>query len=400
MVPGHYCLVTELAEKGNLDGIIHQPGTTILFPRKLKMAEQVAMGLNWLHLQQPPLLHLDIKPANLLVMADWTIKIADFGMSRFRSNVREEGQTTQAGIGGTPLYMPPEMYELKPEPTEKCDVFAFAVVLWELHTQLHPFAEFRYTGLPSLINGICTGKRPTIPADTPPTLKALLESGWHQDPNERRYFQDILRDNVFERILTEAISEGAEVVETLMMELNQKAVGDRVPWDDFHQIYCRILNHPLSNNIKIQMENLKTYLDVKDGFLDLGNFIRFTQWWKPLKGHSDTEMSTLEELDRTMKELWFWGDRVDQRQASEHLIRAKPGSFLVRCGHKPGRFIINYLARVTKKEDRVLATELYPYEDGSTLVELVAREVKSKKLKIILPGRSLAYRQESMYVFC
>lgn len=54
------------------------------------MAEQVAAGLNWLHLQTPPLLHLDIKPANLLVMADWTVKIADFGMSRFRTDLNAE----------------------------------------------------------------------------------------------------------------------------------------------------------------------------------------------------------------------------------------------------------------------------------------------------------------------
>lgn len=142
--------VTELAENGSLDHILHKPGANIAFIRKMRMAEQVASGLNWLHLQTPPLLHLDVKPANLLVMADWTIKIADFGMSRFRTDISGEKfvnhNTTaltpfsnpkdQQGIGGTPLYMPPEMYDLKPHPTEKCDVFAFAVVLWEIFTQV------------------------------------------------------------------------------------------------------------------------------------------------------------------------------------------------------------------------------------------------------------------------
>jgi serine/threonine protein kinase len=90
MVPGNYCLgkylhstcsfpfsnfyfrrltllVTELAENGGLDKILHDKKSSIMFVRKMRMAEQVASGLNWLHCQSPPLLHLDIKPANLLV---------------------------------------------------------------------------------------------------------------------------------------------------------------------------------------------------------------------------------------------------------------------------------------------------------------------------------------------
>lgn len=40
------------------------------------------------------------------------------------------------GIGGTPLYMPPELFGANPVPTEKCDVYAYGVVLFELITEV------------------------------------------------------------------------------------------------------------------------------------------------------------------------------------------------------------------------------------------------------------------------
>lgn len=99
-------LVTELAERGGLDHLLHKSEAPINFSLKIKILENAASGLNWLHMQSPPLLHLDIKPANLLVttfiwssfdtckiMDDWTVKIADFGMSRFRTDISDEKYT-------------------------------------------------------------------------------------------------------------------------------------------------------------------------------------------------------------------------------------------------------------------------------------------------------------------
>lgn len=54
---------------------------------------------NWLHQMNPPFLHLDLKPANLLVDKNWNVKVADFGLSKIQSG-DDDGMA-----GGSPFYM-------------------------------------------------------------------------------------------------------------------------------------------------------------------------------------------------------------------------------------------------------------------------------------------------------
>ena len=47
-----------------------------------QMAQDCARGMSYLHSRSPPVVHHDLKPANLLVDSHWTLKVSDFGMSR------------------------------------------------------------------------------------------------------------------------------------------------------------------------------------------------------------------------------------------------------------------------------------------------------------------------------
>lgn len=48
------------------------------------MAGEAARGLNHLHRNKPEIIHRDIKSANLLITADWRVRIADFGLANLR----------------------------------------------------------------------------------------------------------------------------------------------------------------------------------------------------------------------------------------------------------------------------------------------------------------------------
>lgn len=50
--------------------------------RRLKLALDAAKGMHYLHTRQPPVLHRDLKSANLLVDKHWQAKVADFNLSR------------------------------------------------------------------------------------------------------------------------------------------------------------------------------------------------------------------------------------------------------------------------------------------------------------------------------
>ena len=97
------------------------------------MASGVARGIAYLHSQQPPVLHRDLKPDNVLVDNGYGAKISDFGVSR------EADLEKTMEVAGTPLYMAPELLR-RENYDEKVDVWSFACVLECLWTHEQVYA--------------------------------------------------------------------------------------------------------------------------------------------------------------------------------------------------------------------------------------------------------------------
>lgn len=149
------------------------------------MALDVAKGINYLHCLDPPIVHWDLKSPNLLVDKNWTVKVCDFGLSRFKAN----SFISSKSVAGTPEWMAPEF--LRGEPSnEKSDVYSFGVILWELVTMQQP-----WSGLcPAQVVGAVAfqNRRLSIPQNTPPVLASLMESCWADDPAQRPSFGKIV----------------------------------------------------------------------------------------------------------------------------------------------------------------------------------------------------------------
>ena len=69
-------------ELGSLFDLIHNKSVVIDHDRIHRVLLQTARGMCYLHAQQPPILHRDLKSQNLLITAEWDVKLCDFGMSR------------------------------------------------------------------------------------------------------------------------------------------------------------------------------------------------------------------------------------------------------------------------------------------------------------------------------
>ncbi|XP_028551666.1 serine/threonine-protein kinase STY17 isoform X3 [Dendrobium catenatum] len=179
--PPSLFIVTEFMPGGSVYDYLHKQKGVFRFSSLLRVAIDVSNGMNYLH--QNNIIHRDLKTANLL-MDENEVKIADFGVARFK---------TQSGImtaeTGTYRWMAPEVIEHRPY-DHKADVYSFGILMWELLTGKLPY-EF-LSPLQAAVGVLRAGLRPIIPKNTNPKLAALLEKCWQKDPALRPDFSEIL----------------------------------------------------------------------------------------------------------------------------------------------------------------------------------------------------------------
>ena len=127
---GHYYLVMEYAEKGDLVNYIEQQNNDEIEAKKI--IKQILHGYE--EINNCGYIHRDLKPENILIMNDDTLKITDFGFC-------EKMDKVSSKIVGTDGYMPPEVLEKNALIPEQIDVFSLGVILFLLVAGEFPFGE-------------------------------------------------------------------------------------------------------------------------------------------------------------------------------------------------------------------------------------------------------------------
>jgi serine/threonine-protein kinase len=149
--------------------------------RALALLSQVAEALDMLH--ERGLVHLDVKPANVLVTAKESanehVYLADFGLTRRGAT----GHRTRGGdFLGSPTYAAPE--HLRGEPVDgRTDEYSMACVLFACLSGRPPFTG----SVPEVISGHLNGEPPSLAAITnlPPTIDEVIRRGMAKDPGGR-----------------------------------------------------------------------------------------------------------------------------------------------------------------------------------------------------------------------
>jgi serine/threonine protein kinase len=149
----------------------------------INVALDGSRGMQYLHSLDPPLIHRDIKSANILLDENYTGKVADFGLSRFKDSSR-----TMTMVG-SPLWVAPEVLRAE-RFAEPCDVYSFAIVMWEMATLCEPFPGM---GSNTVMKGVCKGYlRPEKTRDIPDDLWGIMQLMWADDPKERPTFGQVV----------------------------------------------------------------------------------------------------------------------------------------------------------------------------------------------------------------
>ncbi len=144
------------------------------------IVEQIAMGLRALH--RKDVLHLDLKPGNVMINAQGLVKIIDFGSSQAASFADENSKSQNAVPAGTADYAAPE-HLLGTPPSNRSDIFSLAAITYEMLTGHLPYGAGITTAasIRKLHYRLATSHRKDIPA----WMDAALEDALRVKPTER-----------------------------------------------------------------------------------------------------------------------------------------------------------------------------------------------------------------------
>ncbi|KAG4206541.1 hypothetical protein ERO13_A03G017604v2 [Gossypium hirsutum] len=178
-------IVTEFLPRGSLFKALHKNNQALDVKRRMRMALDVARGMNYLHHRNPPIVHRDLKSSNLLVDRNWNVKVGDFGLSRWKNGTF---LTTKSGRG-TPQWMAPEVLRNEPS-NEKSDVFSFGVILWELMTVSIPWNNLNSLQVVGVVGFM--DRRLELPEGLDPQIESIISDCWQSNPENRPSFEDII----------------------------------------------------------------------------------------------------------------------------------------------------------------------------------------------------------------
>jgi len=172
-------LVSEFLPGEDLDKIIARGGSPTL-RQKIEILIGIAYGLA--HAHDAGIVHRDVKPGNVRILPDGTVKIMDFGVAKA---LYAERELTRTGMTlGTSAYLAPE--QVRGEPVDRrTDIFAFAVLAYELLCSTRPFrGQSQAAILESIVKEEPTPLAQASPG-IPAALSALVAHAMRKDPAQR-----------------------------------------------------------------------------------------------------------------------------------------------------------------------------------------------------------------------
>ena len=191
-IDGQHFLVMELVQGADLARIIRDQGS-LSVADACEIVRQAATGLQ--HAHDNGLVHRDVKPSNVMLTVDGSVKVLDLGLASLNNTsfeasanvVVKEGLTSVGQIMGTLDFMAPEQITASPDVDGRADVYALGTTLFQLLTSRTPCGD-RSQETPQRIEAVLNQPPldiATLRNDVPEELRALLMRMLAKNPEDR-----------------------------------------------------------------------------------------------------------------------------------------------------------------------------------------------------------------------
>jgi serine/threonine protein kinase len=198
-----YCdggdLKQEINRRAHGDVIRYIAEESVLF-----LAVQILLAMEYLHRHN--ILHRDLKSANILISKKWIVKLGDFGFAK-HYNHDVDGNVDVSTLG-TPYYIAPEVYRRKPY-SEKAEMWAFGIILYEIVALCRPFREDDLTTIVRSI--IYDHPKPIRRVNISLDLLRLMDSLLQKDPALRPTAKECLKMELFQKPLQHYLKRVAKI---------------------------------------------------------------------------------------------------------------------------------------------------------------------------------------------
>ncbi|KAA0701963.1 Ankyrin repeat and protein kinase domain-containing protein 1 [Triplophysa tibetana] len=314
-------LVMEYMSKGSLDNLI--TSHALMWPKKFQIIHEVTMGMNFLHSMQPPILHLNLKPANILFDDHLHLKISDFGLIKWEEFSSKTQFAELLTARRNTNYIPPETFAQNQEPPgTKFDVYSFSIIIWEILTQQRSYQGLNMT---EILLRVSSGKRPSvdkIPEDKPSECEkmiSVMQQCWHQDCTQRLDFSEgsqnvhsLLKKKDFESFKKVLRKEDVWMLFKDNNTLLHHAVasGDRESTQNVLDLGASVNSQSVKGYTPLIIAVLHKFYDICSLLIDRGADVNLCECdqWTPL--HFASQAGN----DRTTRLLLDHGARADAKE--------------------------------------------------------------------------------------